>query len=37
VQERSRATVEAILDAAAQLLVHEGFERTTTRRVAECA
>lgn len=36
-QERSKATVEAILEAAARVLVEEGFERTTTNRVAEVA
>ena len=36
-QDRSRATVDAILEAAARVLVKEGFERTTTNRVAEAA
>ena len=36
-QARSRATVEAILEAAARVLVEEGFERTTTNRVADVA
>lgn len=36
-QDRSRATVDAILTAAARVLVKEGFERTTTNRVAEAA
>lgn len=36
-QARSRATVEAILAAAARVLVDEGFERATTNRVAEVA
>lgn len=36
-QARSRATVEAILTAAARVLVQEGFERTTTNRVAAVA
>jgi AcrR family transcriptional regulator len=36
-QERSRATVEAILEAAAHILVAHGFEDTTTRQVAERA
>lgn len=36
-QERSRATVEAILEAAAHILVAHGFEATTTRQVAERA
>jgi AcrR family transcriptional regulator len=34
-QERSSATVDAILDAAARVLVKQGFERATTNRVAE--
>lgn len=36
-QERSRALVEAILDAAARLLVRDGYEGTTTNRIAEIA
>lgn len=36
-QERSRATVDAILEAAAHILVAHGFEDTTTRQVAERA
>ncbi|WOK17158.1 helix-turn-helix domain-containing protein [Rhodopseudomonas sp. BAL398] len=36
-QARSRATVEVILDATALLLVDEGFEQTTTNRIAERA
>jgi len=36
-QERSRATVDAILEAAAHILVAHGFEATTTRQVAEKA
>jgi AcrR family transcriptional regulator len=36
-QERSRATVEAILEATARVLVEEGAERTTTNRVAAVA
>ena len=36
-QERSRATVEALLEATARVLVREGYERTTTIRVAEVA
>jgi AcrR family transcriptional regulator len=36
-QERSRATVEAILDAAAHVLVKEGIEHATTNRIAEVA
>lgn len=36
-QQRSRATVEAVLEAAAYILVREGYERTTTNRIAERA
>jgi AcrR family transcriptional regulator len=36
-QARSREMVEAILEAAARVLVKDGFERTTTNRVAEAA
>ena len=36
-QERSRATVEALLDATAALLVEEGYPRTTTNRIAKRA
>ncbi|RWB75406.1 MAG: TetR/AcrR family transcriptional regulator [Mesorhizobium sp.] len=36
-QQRARATVEAILQAAAQLLTDLGFEALTTARVAERA
>jgi AcrR family transcriptional regulator len=36
-QARSRALVEAILDATARILVEDGFARTTTNRVAERA
>lgn len=36
-QARSRALVEAILDATARVLIHDGFARTTTNRVAERA
>jgi AcrR family transcriptional regulator len=34
-QERSRATVEALLAATAQVLVREGYEHTNTNRIAE--
>ncbi|QRK14134.1 TetR/AcrR family transcriptional regulator [Archangium violaceum] len=34
-QRRSRATVDAILQAAAQVLVEWGYEKATTARVAE--
>ena len=33
-QERARATVEALLDATAQLLVSEGFDKASTNRIA---
>lgn len=36
-QERSRATVDAILEATAHILVSHGYEATTTRLVAERA
>lgn len=36
-QARSRALVDAILDATARVLVEDGFARTTTNRVAERA
>ncbi|WP_437960199.1 TetR/AcrR family transcriptional regulator [Sorangium sp. So ce119] len=36
-QERSRATVEAILQATAYILVREGYARLTTNRVAQRA
>ena len=36
-QERSREMVETILEATARVLVKDGFERTTTNRVAEAA
>lgn len=37
VQDRSRHTVEAILEATAQVLVSRGYEKTTTGGVAERA
>lgn len=37
VQARSQATLEAILDAATRVLVEDGYERTTTNRIAEVA
>ncbi len=37
VQDRSRATVDTILAAAAQVLVQDGFDRASTNRVAEVA
>jgi AcrR family transcriptional regulator len=36
-QDRSRATVEAIVDAAAHILVKHGYDAFTTNRVAERA
>lgn len=36
-QERSRETVKVILDAAAQVLIRDGYALTTTNRVAERA
>ncbi len=36
-QERSRATVDALLEATARILVHEGFDKASTNRIAEKA
>ncbi|MCF7672842.1 TetR/AcrR family transcriptional regulator [Bacillus subtilis] len=36
-QERSKITVEAILDATARVLVREGYARTSTNRIATVA
>ena len=36
-QERSRRTIQNILDAALQVLIDEGFERSTTNRIADKA
>jgi AcrR family transcriptional regulator len=36
-QERSRATLDAILTATARILVKEGFDRASTNRIAEAA
>ncbi|MEQ9320958.1 MAG: TetR/AcrR family transcriptional regulator, partial [Polyangiaceae bacterium] len=36
-QRRSRATVEAILEATARVLVEEGFDRASTNRIAKVA
>lgn len=36
-QERARATVDAILEAAAYILIKDGWERFTTNRVADRA
>ena len=36
-QARSRATVDALIEATARILVREGFEKTSTNRIAEIA
>ena len=36
-QERSRATVDALIEATARILVREGFDRASTNRIAEQA
>jgi AcrR family transcriptional regulator len=36
-QERSRATVDALVQATARILVREGFDKTSTNRIAEVA
>src|SRR5262249_62418487 len=36
-QDRSRATVEALLEATAHILVRDGYARLTTNRIAERA
>jgi AcrR family transcriptional regulator len=36
-QERSMATVEALLQATARILVKEGYDRASTNRIAEAA
>ena len=36
-QSRSRATVDAILQATAQVLVRDGYQKATTNRIAERA
>jgi AcrR family transcriptional regulator len=36
-QERSRATVDALIEATARILVKEGFEKASTNRIAEAA
>jgi AcrR family transcriptional regulator len=36
-QERSRATVDALVEATARILVNEGFDRASTNRIAEVA
>lgn len=37
VQERSRATVDALVEATARVLVREGFDKASTNRIAEVA
>ena len=34
-QERSRATVDALVEATARILIREGFDRASTNRIAE--
>src|SRR6202020_3583519 len=36
-QERSRLTVDALLEATARILVKEGFDKASTNRIAEVA
>jgi len=36
-QKRSRATVDALLQATARILVREGFDKASTNRIAEVA
>jgi AcrR family transcriptional regulator len=36
-QERSRSTVNALLEATARILVKEGFDKASTNRIAEVA
>jgi len=36
-QERSRATVDALLEATARILILDGFDRASTNRIAERA
>jgi AcrR family transcriptional regulator len=36
-QERSRATVEALVEATARILVKDGFNKASTNRIAEVA
>lgn len=36
-QERSRATVEALVEATARILVKDGFDKASTNRIAEAA
>jgi AcrR family transcriptional regulator len=36
-QERARVTIDVVLNAAAQVLIREGYARTTTNRIADRA
>ena len=36
-QARSRATVDALIEATARILVREGFDKASTNRIAEQA
>ena len=36
-QERSRATVDALIEATARVLVREGFDKASTNRIAQTA
>ena len=36
-QERSRATVDALVEATARILVRDGFDNASTNRIAEVA
>jgi AcrR family transcriptional regulator len=36
-QDRSRATVDALVEATARILVKEGYEKASTNRIAEAA
>jgi AcrR family transcriptional regulator len=36
-QERSRATVDALIEATARILVKEGFDKASTNRIAQAA
>src|SRR5437899_6576406 len=36
-QDRSGATVDALVEATARILVREGFEKASTNRIAEIA
>src|SRR5690606_15486071 len=37
IQQRSRATVDALVEATARILVREGFDKASTNRIAEVA